>query len=166
MVNLLQLKKYSEQTNNNQALSIIKKYTKLTEEKWTNGKYYLGGQLPLDITENITDDNLKFVEQKQNKNFSEGPCNQWELASMQRSEYEFNIIKSLIHSYTQMLRMNGLLRVIVFWLSPARKRAAEKVFHPSNMTFNAIEELTKGECQLKKKNKRKERLDAIFRVVI
>jgi len=32
----------------------------------------------------------------------------------------------------RMRRLNGLFRVIVFWISPARKRATEKVFHPKS----------------------------------
>ena len=49
-------------------------------------------------------------------------------------QHEFDVIIDLINDLRrQTLKMNGLLRSIVFWLSPARKRAAEKVFHPSNM---------------------------------
>ena len=136
MVNLLQLKTYAEHTNDTRSLYTINSYIKTTDESWSKGKYYLGGQLPLFTTENITEDHLKYVEEK---NDSAGYAyNSWEQMSMQKSLYEFNLIKSLINSYTQKRRMNGLLRVIVFWLSPARKRAAEKVFHPSKINFNDI----------------------------
>ena len=99
MVNLLQLQQYSEQTNNTVALAIIKGYIKTTEESWTKGKYYFGGQIPLDITENITDNHLKIVEQKNESAIAQGPCNSWEQGSMQKSFTEFNVLKLLIDKY-------------------------------------------------------------------
>ena len=141
MVNLLQLKKFSEQTNNKSALYIINAYIKTTEESWTKGKNYFGGQVPLDLTEDISDNYLNLVQQKNNSAISQGACNSWENMSMQKSFHEFDILKTLIDSHTRQLRINGLLRALVFWIVPARKRAAEKVFHPSNMTkyFNESE---------------------------
>jgi len=139
MVNLLQLKEYAEQTNDSNALMIINDYIKTTKESWTKGKYYLGGHLPLDLTETITYEHIKFVE---NKNISSGgPCNSWESMSMGKTLHEFNTIKTLINMRIKKLTCNGLLRAIVFWIAPARKRAAEKVFHPLNMTtyFNEAE---------------------------
>ena len=98
-MSLLQLKTYSEQTNNTAALYVINAYIQTTEESWTKGKYYLGGQLPLNISESITRDHLNIVGQK---NASAGePCNSWENISMQKSRYEFNIIKELIDSYNK-----------------------------------------------------------------
>ena len=145
MVNLLQLKKYAEQTNNMfNALYIIDDYIKMTEESWSNGKYYLGGQVPLHITENITDAHLKLVEEKNKSAIAQGACNSWEQGSMERVFHELNVMKSLIDNYLRIPRMNGLLRALVFWIVPARKRATEKVFHPSNMTkyFNEPEEVS------------------------
>lgn len=135
MVNLLHLKTYAEQHDMN-SLSTITNYIKTTKESWSKGKYYLGGHLPLHITENITEEHLKFVEQKIAS--SGGACNSFEQVSMQLAFYEFRVIQKLMNSYTKKLRMNGLLRAIVFWLSPARKRAAEKIYHPSKINFNDI----------------------------
>mgnify|MGYP000844138198 CR=1 FL=1 len=131
MVHLLKLKEYAEQTNDPQSLNLINNYIKTTSESWTKGKYYLGGQLQLELTEDITDEKIKFVEDKNNA--AVGPCNSWESMSMNRSFGEISIIKNLIERRRNIIRMNGLLRAIVFWLSPARKRATEKVFHPSNV---------------------------------
>ena len=94
MVSLLQLKEYAEQTNESNALKIINDYIKTTHESWTKGKYYLGGQLPLELSEIITDEHIKYVENKNNS--SGGPCNSWEAASMGKSQYEFNVINTLI----------------------------------------------------------------------
>ena len=140
-MNLLQLNEYAEQTNNTVALTIINGYLKTTKESWTKGKYYFGGQIPLDTTEDITGDHLKLVQEKNNSAMAQGACNSWEQMSMSKSVHEFNVIKKTINMRLNSLRLNGLLRVLVFWIVPARKRAAEKVFHPLNMTtfFNEAE---------------------------
>lgn len=140
-MNLLQLKEYADQTHNTTALSIINNYIETTEERWTKGKYYLGGQLPLVISEQITYEHVKFVDDKNKSAMEQGACNSWENMSIEKSFHEMNILKLLIDSRERQLRINGLLRALVFWIIPARKRAAEKVFHPSNMTkyFNSIE---------------------------
>ena len=97
MVNLLELEQYSEQTKNTDALAIIKSYIKTTEESWTKGKYYFGGQIPLDITENITNEHLNIVQEKNNSAITQGACNSWENMSMSKSFHEFDVLKELIN---------------------------------------------------------------------
>ena len=138
MVSLKQLKLYAEKNNCNELIT-IDKYIQSSTESWTNGKYYYGGQIPLDLNTDITCDHFVQVEEK-NKNAG-GPFNSWESASIYIAEKELTDMKSIIDKYYRKARYNGLLRSIVFWLSPARKRATEKVFHPSKMTkyFSEIE---------------------------
>jgi len=54
----------------------------------------LGGQLPLYLDDDITDERLDFVVTENNK--SQGPCNGLEHASMMISLNEFNIICKLL----------------------------------------------------------------------
>ena len=108
---------------------ILIKYKNQTNESWTNGKYYLCGHLQLNLDDHITQEQLNFIH---NKNTSAYACNSWEMASVYRFKNEEEHIKQLIEIYTRKKIINGLFRVIVFWLSPARKRAAEKVFHPES----------------------------------
>ena len=99
-MNLLQLKEYAVQTNNASALYIINEYLKTTEESWSKGKYYFGGQVPLDITEDITDQHWNTVQQKNKAAVSQGACNSWENMTMNKSFQEFNVLKMLIDSYS------------------------------------------------------------------
>ena len=118
---------------------VIKRYIETTKESWTKGKYYLGGQIALYPYDNITQEHLDYVN---NKNAGvQNIANSWEMMSVYRSQDEFAQILEMISNHNRKKRMNGLLRAVVFWLSPARKRAAEKVFHPSNMKVQIENEL-------------------------
>ena len=111
---------------------VLNRYIQCSRESWSNGVFYIGGQLKLGIDDEITWQHLVEVTYMQFRGDSP-PINQWELASIQRSEQEFSHFRDLYTDYIRMKKFNGLLRAIVFWLSSARKRAAEKVFHPDNL---------------------------------
>ena len=132
MTTLHFLKKYAEQTNNASALFTINKYIKNTTESWTKGKYYLGGQIALYPDEIIDEEKIQAVKDKNNNSYG-GPCNSWEAASMAQSAGEIITIENLVNEYKMKKRLNGLFRVLVFWIVPARKRAAERLYHPKNM---------------------------------
>ena len=59
------------------------------------------------------------------------------MASIQRSEQELAHFRDLYTDYLRIKTYNGLLRAIVFWLAPARKRATERVFHPDNLIIES-----------------------------
>jgi len=40
------------------------------------------------------------------------------------------------------VRLHGLLRAVVLWLSPARRRAAERAFHPDALDFGLTADAT------------------------
>ena len=98
------------------------------------------GFIKINIDENITDSHINNLTRKINSIDGNSIANSWKMMSVMKSRQEFEIFSKLYISYKRKIVMNGLLRAIVFWLSPARKRAAEKVFHPSNMihVFNDI----------------------------
>ena len=96
---------------------IILKHKKQTYESWSNGKYYLCGHIHLDVDEDITNKHLEMICEN-NKNAH--PCNSWEMGSIYKSRSEYDIIMDLMK--TRMRRLNGIFRVIVFWISPARKK--------------------------------------------
>ena len=111
---------------------LINRYVKQTHETWTKGKYYLGGQVPLNIDDEITDDIMYDVH---HRTFiqSRDIANSWELASVQRAETDFLEFQDLVNTYKRIVKYNGILRALVFWIIPARKRATEKVWHPNNI---------------------------------
>ena len=128
MINLYTLQEFAQITNNTLACDIISKYFEMTTDRWStaqHGSYYLGGQVSMKPSDEITSDIIKEVSSLL---YYSSVYN----TALEQSE--FNVIRDLISDLqSQTLRMKGLLRSVVFWLSPARKRAAEKVFHPSNM---------------------------------
>ena len=111
---------------------VLNRYMNCSKESYSKGKFWLGGQLQLKIDEPITDTHIAHVITINNARSD--PVNQWELASIQRSETDFSEFSFLYYQRLRQLKYNGILRVIVFWLLPARKRAAEKVFHPQRLS--------------------------------
>jgi len=123
---------------------LINRYFKQLNESWTQGRYYLGGQVPLYIDDEITPEIILKVSEI----LFLGPqdvANSWEMASVQRAQSDFIEFQDLLETYKRVVRLNGLLRALVFWIVPARKRAAEKVWHPSNVMINSD-----GDLEIKK----------------
>jgi len=110
---------------------LVNRYIQQLESSWTNGRYFLGGQIPLFPDETILEETIAIVEAKNNDTSS--IVNSWEYASVERARHDIEEFKILFNLYKKRQRLNGLFRAIVFWISPARKRATEKVFHPSNL---------------------------------
>jgi hypothetical protein len=110
---------------------VLNRYIQCSRESWSNGVFYIGGQLKLGIDDEITWQHLADVTSIQSQ--PHDIANSWEFASIQRSEQEFSHFRDIYTDYLRIKKFNGLLRAIVFWLSPARKRATEKIFHPDNL---------------------------------
>ena len=110
---------------------VLNRYIQCSRETWSKGSFYLGGQIKLGIDDEITWEHIADVTSIQSQPMD--ISNSWESASVHRSEQELSHFRDLYTDYTRIKKFNGLLRAIVFWLSPARKRATEKVFHPDNM---------------------------------
>ena len=114
---------------------VLNRYIQCSRETWLKGGFYLGGQIKLGIDEEITWKHIADATSTQSRPME--IANSWEFASIQRSEQELSHFRDLYTDYMRIRKFNGLLRAIVFWLSPARKRAAEKVFHPDNLVFES-----------------------------
>ena len=111
--------------------AVLQVYLSETRESWANGHFYLGGHIKLKPDDDITDAQISAVIQANQGALS--PANSWEMMSVARHDRNFELFSDTFHRYVRRKRLNGLLRSVVFWLSPARKRATEKVFHPSNL---------------------------------
>lgn len=113
---------------------LVNRYLKQCDESWAKGRYYLGGQVPLYPDDKISYENILEVSNKLFVDISD-VANSWELASIKRAESDFLEFQDLMNTYKRVVKYNGLLRAIVFWILPARKRATERVFHPNNLKF-------------------------------
>jgi len=114
---------------------LMNRYTKQLNESWTQGRYYLGGQVPLHLDDDITGSILLDVSEK----LYIGPhyySNSYEMASVQRAQYDFIEFQDLMETYKRVVRFNGIFRALIFWIIPSRKRATEKVWHPSNLEID------------------------------
>lgn len=82
MINLIELtKKYPDHY-------LVQRYNKQLKESWTKGRYYLGAQIPLTETDEITDEIIRGLK----KMYFEDPLigtNQWEQASIERGCSDF-----------------------------------------------------------------------------
>lgn len=135
MPNLLDLHEYSIVSNNKDAIYVISRYIEMAKNKRNKNYYVLGGMISLHLHDNITMSIIKEVQSL--LYYSEGESFSTEHIITIIEHNDVKIIFQLIEEMRiQKLRMNGLLRVIVFWLCPARKRATEHVFHPSRVNFN------------------------------
>ena len=134
IINLYTLQEFAQTSENKLACDIISKYFDMITDRWLttqHGSYYLGGQISMKPSDEITYDIIKEVKSLL---FSSTSTDIYDRYGPSDDEYEFNCINSLIEEMKRRIMcMNGLLRVIVLWISPARKRAAEKIFHPSKM---------------------------------
>jgi len=82
-------------------LKTLDEYKKVAETTWSNGKYYLYGQIPIDCDVPITQNLLQSAIDENNKRFNEygGPCNSFEAASIACSENRFNNLLKLLDFY-------------------------------------------------------------------
>lgn len=114
---------------------LINRYSKQLNESWTEGRYYLGGQIPLHLDDDITGRIILDISEKLFIGCQD-VANSWEMASVQRAQSDFIEFQDLMETYKRIVRFNGIFRALIFWIIPARKRATEKVWHPSNIEIN------------------------------
>ena len=63
--------------------SVLQKYFKDTKQSWSDGKFYLGGQIPIKPNEEITFSKINNVREIQRqKDIDISYCNSWEMASI------------------------------------------------------------------------------------
>jgi hypothetical protein len=78
--------------------AIVTEYIADTKSSWSEGKYWLGGQIPMDPNDKITDALIEKV-QKINDNSDGYYCNNAEMASIWRAQRQFSQIKNLVQRY-------------------------------------------------------------------
>jgi hypothetical protein len=81
----------------------LTKYIEDTKQPWSKGKYYLFGQLLIDMNTPLTNDLLRNAIQANIQRGIDygGPCNHMEAASMYHSEQVFINLLDLLQKYYQ-----------------------------------------------------------------
>jgi hypothetical protein len=82
-------------------LEVLSVYKSDTESKWSDGKYYLKGQIPLCSNEAITQGQMQSAIDEDNQRLQDygGPCNSFEAASIEHSNRRFNNLQRLLQFY-------------------------------------------------------------------
>jgi len=128
MTSFSELEQFVNISYNNDYVHIISKLNFLSNHY---GTFFLGDSVQFKLTDTITDTIIRELKSFIFYSSGDSCCT---IIHHDMSTEDLIILIQLYEEYKlRKIRMNGLLRVIVFWLSPARKRAAEKVFHPNNM---------------------------------
>jgi len=92
--------------------SVLNKYFNDTKESWSKGKFYLGGQIPMHLDEEITFLKIKNVKEiTKQKMIDIGVCNSFEMSSVNASARDLNEIELILKKYQEIykLRMTNIL---------------------------------------------------------
>ena len=94
--------------------SVLTKYFNDTKESWSKGKFYLGGQIPMDLDEEITFSKIKNVKEiTKQKMIDYGICNSFEIARVNACENELFEMEIILKKYKEIykLRMRNILHM-------------------------------------------------------
>ena len=95
---------------NNINTQVLNSYFDDTKSTWSNGMFYLGGQIKMKPDEEITIDKIKEVRKisKQREIEYGGPCNSWEAASINNHNNKLNQMEEIIKAYTKIMYLREL----------------------------------------------------------
>jgi hypothetical protein len=81
--------------------SVLTTYLNNTKTVWSDGKYYLGGQIKMGLDDPITLDKIREARQIGVHWYETlgGPCNSAEAASIYRSENQLNQLEMIVNAY-------------------------------------------------------------------
>jgi hypothetical protein len=86
--------------------SVLNKYLKDTKQYWSDGKFYLGGQIPIETNEEITFSKINNIKEIQKqKNIEIGACNSFEIASINASKRELNEMEIILEKYQEIYKL-------------------------------------------------------------
>ena len=86
--------------------SVLNKYFKDTTQSWSNGKFYLGGQVPMNPNEEITFlkiNNAKKIHQQKMIDFDY--FNSWEMANVNASKRDLNEMEIILEKYQEIYKL-------------------------------------------------------------
>ena len=82
--------------------TVIEVYLIDTQSRWSEGKYYLGGQIKLDPDDVITDELIKMVNDIYSKPSEMYYCNSAEMASVWRSMQHITELTAILKRYKEI----------------------------------------------------------------
>ena len=85
--------------------SAVNEYIANTKSNWSNGKYWLGGQIQMNPHDKITDTIIKNAQGKIN-DAADYACNSFEIASIRDSKTKFLQIQDVVKQYREEAKNN------------------------------------------------------------
>jgi len=86
--------------------TVLKEYLDTSKSSWAKGKYWLGGQVPMDLDEEITLKKITNVRNIGIQRFEEyGACNSAEMASVWRAQRQIDEIEKIVEKYLQIYKI-------------------------------------------------------------
>jgi hypothetical protein len=87
-------------------LTVIKEYQVDSKSSWSKGKYWLGGQVPMNLDEEITLEKIANVRNIGIQRFEEyGACNSAEMASVWRAQRQIDEMEKIVEKYLQIYKI-------------------------------------------------------------
>ena len=86
--------------------TVIQEYLEDSKLRWSNGKYWLGGNIKMNLDDAITPELLTNVRRLLND--SEDYCNSFEMASVLRTKRQFGEICAIVKRYVEVQKQRIL----------------------------------------------------------
>ena len=95
-------------TSNNLDPNTILTYYLYTKESYSNGHYYLGGQIKLGLDDIISKDHIEWVQNKNKERNQDDYANYWEYSSCMTHERTFNDFVKLLDFFEDYIKKETL----------------------------------------------------------
>ena len=95
-------------TSNNLDPNTILTYYLYTKESYSNGHYYLGGQIKLSVDDIISKDHIEWVQNKNKERNQDDYANYWEYSSCMTHERTFNAFVKLLDFFEDYIKKETL----------------------------------------------------------
>ena len=86
--------------------TVIQEYLEDSKSRWSNGKYWLGGHIQMNLDDAITPELLTNVRRLLNAN--PDYCNSFEMASVLRTKRQFGEICAIVKRYVEVQKQRIL----------------------------------------------------------
>ena len=90
--------------------NVLTRYLNDTKTTYSNGMFYLGGQVKMNPHEEISLDKItevRVIDKKREIEYG-GPCNSWEAASINSHRNHLNQMEEIIKAYTKIIYLREL----------------------------------------------------------
>jgi hypothetical protein len=86
--------------------TVLTKYLNNTKDSWSKGKFYLGGQIPMNLDEEITFSKINNVREiSKQKMIDIAICNSFEMSSIYAAETDLNEIEIILKKYHEIYKL-------------------------------------------------------------